>query len=233
MTSHGETDPTRRVIALFGPPGAGKGTQAELSVARYGLVHLATGNLLRNEIARGTELGRNAESIIKSGNLVPDDVVEVMMRDKIAEGLAERGRVLLDGYPRTLSQADHLEEFLESQLGHGLDLLIFMDVADEVIMQRLLGRLICRNCGAIYHQQKHPPRQGGVCDRCGGPVVRRSDDTRDSVRERLDVYRRQTMPILERFAGQERFALIDADGEPDEVDQRVDSRLAPLMTDGS
>ncbi|MEN6626882.1 MAG: adenylate kinase [Candidatus Sumerlaeia bacterium] len=213
-----------KVVALFGPPGSGKGTQAERIVEEFGYTHLSPGNMLREEIRQGTDLGREAESIMKAGKLVPDSVINPMVAGRIRQELAAGRRVLLDGYPRTIPQAEYMETALR-EIGSEVSVVFRLEIAIEALLSRLLGRLNCPKCGAIYHEQSKPPAAAGICDACGTELVKRSDDNEASVRQRMDAYRQQTEPILDRFAAQGKVALVEADRSPEAVYADICRRL--------
>ena len=194
-------------IVLLGPPGAGKGTQAGAMQRRWGLVHLASGDLLREDVRDGTELGRKAKPYMDAGELVPDELILDMMEARLArpneraglpgQGLPGRGFVL-DGFPRTLAQAQVLDQRLAA-MGQRLDAVICLRVSEEEILRRLSGRLICSQCHAIYQAETMPPKRPGVCDRCGSPLVQRADEDPEVVRNRLRVYEEQTAPLEEYY----------------------------------
>ena len=194
------------IIVLLGGPGAGKGTQAELLSERLGLVTIASGNLLREHIGNGTPLGLRANEYMQRGELVPDTLVIDMVTARLKAPDVARG-VLLDGFPRTLGQAQALDANLR------VDRALNIKVPDEVLLDRLAGRWICRNCQASYHEKFNPPRVGGVCDLCGGELYQRSDDRRDVMENRLRVYFDQTMPVIQYYRANG--MLIEVDGAQD------------------
>jgi adenylate kinase len=203
-------------VILFGPPGAGKGTQGELLAERRGLVRLSTGDLLRDAERRATPLGARARAVMAAGELVPDDVILGIVRDFMEERAAGPGFVF-DGFPRTVAQAEGLDTLLR-ELEHPLDAVVVLEVADEALLRRLTGRRSCGTCGAIYHIAFEPPAQPGVCDRCGGTLVQRTDDQEETVRRRLEVYRQQTAPVLAHYiAAGVRVREIDGDRPPEAV----------------
>ncbi|MCE5228313.1 nucleoside monophosphate kinase [bacterium] len=212
------------VVALFGPPGSGKGTQAERIVEEFGTTHLAPGNMLRDEIKRGTDLGKAAESIMKAGKLVTDDVINPMVTRRIGEELKAGRAVLLDGYPRTIPQLEYMEQYLAS-IGAQVSVVFRLEIAIEALLSRLLGRLTCPKCGAIYHEKTKPPVKPGVCDACGAGLVKRQDDNEQSVRQRMDAYRQQTQPILDRFEAEGKAVLVEADRDPVTVYADISRRL--------
>ena len=181
-------------IVMLGGPGAGKGTHAEYMSERLGVPHVASGDILREEVASGTDLGKKAKSYMERGLLVPDDLVEEIIARRLSRPDAEGG-FILDGFPRTVEQARWLDGFLKGN-GWGLDVVVNLVVPDWKIVRRLAYRRICRNCGAIYNLITMPPKREGICDRCGGELYQRNDDREEVVRERLRVYRRQTAPLV-------------------------------------
>ncbi len=184
-------------LVLLGPPGAGKGTQAEILKERLGLEHLSTGDILRSEIKAGTKLGIRARDYIEAGKLVPDELIVNMIKERLAGLPADKG-FLLDGFPRTVAQAEALDSMLK-ELDKKLDAVIYLKVSWEVVKIRLTGRLICRDCGAIYHRKNKPPKQEGVCDICGGELYQREDDKEEVIKKRFEVYNQQTAPLVEYY----------------------------------
>jgi adenylate kinase len=185
-----------RVIFL-GPPGAGKGTQAGELAREWAVPHIATGDMLRVAAARGTRLGLEAKRYMDTGALVPDDVVIGLVGERLGEPDAARGAVL-DGFPRTAAQAEALDGLLGGK-GAGIDRVVFFAVSRNELLRRLTGRRVCRQCGATYHVVSAPPRVAGVCDRCGGELYQREDDSEAAVARRLDVYANQTAPLLDYY----------------------------------
>ena len=196
-------------IILLGPPGSGKGTQAEAIVKGFGVAHVSTGNMLRQEIADGTELGMQAKQIMDAGNLVSDDIVLGMMRNRLQQDDCEDG-FLLDGFPRTIPQADGLAGIL-ADLGMKLDAVINIKVSDDEVVRRLSNRRTCMSCGATYHLIYKKPKQGGICDVCGEELVQRDDDKEETIRARLATYKSQTEPLIEYYSDD----VIDIEGERD------------------
>jgi len=214
-------------LVLLGPPGAGKGTQAERIEERYGLAHLSTGEMLRAAVAAGTGVGRQAKAIMDAGRLVPDEVINDLVAERIEQPDCAGGFVL-DGYPRTVAQAEALDAML-AERGSGLDGVIEFEVDDEALVERIAGRFACAQCGAGYHDRFKPTKAPGVCDVCGSTeFVRREDDTAETVRARLDAYHRQTAPLLPYY--RERGLLLTVDGMAeidqvtDDVFRRIDGR---------
>jgi len=196
-------------VILLGPPGAGKGTQAERIVKGYGLIHISTGDMLRAAVKNGTEMGLKAQEYMTAGALVPDEIVIGIVRDRIAEKDVEEKGFLLDGFPRTVGQADALDKVLSS-LGKNLDAVVNIIVPDEELLDRLTGRRICKSCQKPYHMVFSPPQKEGVCDTCGGELYQRADDTIETVKNRLDVYHSQTSPLIEYYT--KKGVLFDIDG---------------------
>lgn len=182
------------ILVFLGPPGAGKGTQAKLLSQRMGFLHLSTGDLLREAVKNQTPLGKKAKEYMDRGELVPDELIVQL----IEETMPKDGNVILDGFPRTVNQALALEEMLKGK-GEKILKVLFFDVPDEVIVDRLSGRRVCSKCGAVYHVKYNPPKVEGVCDLCGGTLVQRDDDKEEVVRKRLEVYRKQTQPLIEFY----------------------------------
>ncbi len=181
-------------VILLGGPGAGKGTQAERIVARFGLPHISTGEMLRAAVEQGTEMGRAAQRSMQAGELVPDEVVIGVVRDRLAEPDTRRG-FLLDGFPRTLEQAERLDGML-AEAGRAVTHVVLIDVPEEELVQRIAGRRSCSECGKLYNVTFDPPRVEGVCDACGAALTQRADDNEETVRNRLAVYRSQTAPLI-------------------------------------
>ncbi len=207
-----------RVIFL-GPPGAGKGTQADALAREWAVPHVATGDMLRDAAARGTRLGLEAKRYMDTGALVPDDVVIGLAGDRLGEADAERG-VVLDGFPRTVAQAEALDGLL-SERGAKIDRVVFFDVSRGELLRRLTGRRVCRQCGATYHLVSAPPRTPGVCDRCGGELYQRDDDSEAAVLKRLDVYATQTSPLLDYYRGRGLLSEIRGEGSVADVSAAI------------
>jgi adenylate kinase len=184
-------------VILLGGPGAGKGTQAERIVAAYGLPHISTGEMLREAAAHGTDMGLAAQRYMKAGELVPDEVVIGVVRDRLAEHDTAKG-FLLDGFPRTLEQARQLDGMLTEQ-NRAVTCVILIDVPEDELVRRISGRRSCAQCGKLYNVHYDPPKTPGVCDVCGGGLVQRADDNEETVRNRLAVYRAQTQPLVDYY----------------------------------
>ena len=185
-------------IVFMGPPGAGKGTQAEKIIEKYQIPHISTGDMFRKAIKDQTELGMEAKSYMDQGALVPDHVTIGIVKDRLSESDCKSG-FLLDGFPRTVDQAKALDEILTS-LDSKIDYVINIDVDLDILKERLTGRRICRSCGATYHMVFNPPAVAGVCDKCGGELYQRKDDNEETVGNRLDVYVSQTKPLLDYYS---------------------------------
>lgn len=184
-------------LVLMGLPGAGKGTQAEQIVDKYEIPHISTGDMFRSAIKEGTDLGLQAKSFMDKGELVPDEVTIGIVRERLSKADCERG-FLLDGFPRTVPQAEALETIL-SDLNREIDFVINIDVKKELLMERLTGRRICKSCGSTYHLVFNPPATEGVCDRCNGELYQRADDNEETVQNRLEVNLKQTKPLLDFY----------------------------------
>jgi adenylate kinase len=211
-----------RVIFL-GPPGAGKGTQADELAREWRVPHIATGDMLREAAARGTRLGLEAKRYMDTGALVPDDVVIGLVDERLAEPDAAGGAVL-DGFPRTVAQAEALDRLLTARGGE-IDRVVFFDVARPELLRRLTGRRICRKCGTSYHVAFLPPRTAGVCDRCGGELYQRDDDTETAVAKRLDVYATQTAPLLDYYRGRGILSTVSGEGAVTDITAAIRSAV--------
>jgi adenylate kinase len=217
-------------LVLLGKQGAGKGTQAARMSERYAIEHVSTGDLFRAAAAAGTAAGREAEQYMNRGDLVPDELTLRIVEERFAEdGLVDQGFVL-DGFPRTLPQAEKLEEVLD---GYPLDLVLNRAVPTEIVLDRIAGRRVCEDCGTTYHVNA-PPKDNWTCDVCGGRVVQREDDTEDAVMRRLELYEEETVPIIDFYRKLGKLVVVDGTGDGDDVFARlvahVDQRLKPLQT---
>ena len=211
-------------LILLGPPGAGKGTQAKRLAQAHGLVQLATGDMLRAAVASGSALGQRVKAIMEAGRLVPDDIIIAMIADRIAQPDCANG-FILDGFPRTVPQAEALDRML-AEHGRRLDHVILMEVDEAALIERIAGRFSCRNCGASYHERYHRPKVEGVCDVCGSTdLVHRTDDRPQAVATRLEAYRNQTAPILPYYRDRGMLRTIDAMAEIDEVTRQIEEVL--------
>lgn len=199
---------TKKNIVLLGPPGAGKGTLSEVLLKEEKLAHVSTGDIFRSEIGKGTELGTLARSYIDSGKLVPDEVVADMVAKKLLSGECAGG-FLLDGFPRTIKQAELLENALD-KAGKKLDAVVLFDAPEELLLQRLTARLTCRKCGASYNKIFSRPKTEGVCDSCGGELYQRTDDSLETAKNRLSVYKEQTFPLIDFYTKKSLLQKIDS-----------------------
>lgn len=194
---------------LLGPPGAGKGTQAVRLVEKYEIPHISTGDIFRKNIKEGTELGKKAQEYMNAGALVPDELVVDLVKDRLQQDDCKNG-FLLDGFPRTIFQAEKLDEFL-SESNLKMDIVINLKVEKKALIKRLTGRRVCKDCGASYHIVNIPPKKEGVCDICGGELIQRKDDNIETVENRINVYEEQTAPLIGYY--KEAGSLVDFDGE--------------------
>ncbi len=202
-------------IIMLGAPGAGKGTQAKSIAEKYGIPHISTGDIFRANIKNGTELGKKAKAYMDQGMLVPDELTLDLVMDRFAQDDCEKGYVL-DGFPRTIPQAEALTEALLEK-GEKIDYAIDVAVPDEAIISRMSGRRACLTCGATYHVEFNPPKQEGVCDTCGAALVQRDDDKPETVKKRLSVYHQQTQPLIEYYERQGVLRQVDGTKSMDQV----------------
>ncbi len=214
-------------LVLFGPPGSGKGTQAERLRNQLKLRHISTGDLLREAVAAKSELGKKVESVLASGQLVSDDIILGLMRDAIlaVRNDASLAGWLLDGFPRTVGQAQGLDQLL-AETRSRIDAIIVLDASRDAVIERLSGRRTCTNCKTVYHVKHNPSRVDGVCDKCGGKVVQREDDRPETIAKRLDVYEAQTRPILDHYRGRVATHVIDGDLPVDDVTKAIERILS-------
>lgn len=202
-------------IIMLGAPGAGKGTQAVRISEKYGIPQISTGDMLRQAVKEGTELGRKAKEYMDRGELVPDSVVIGIVRERIVQEDCKKG-FILDGFPRTIAQAEALDSML-GELGLSVDYVINVEVPEEEILKRLTGRRTCKNCQAMYHIVFNPPKVEGVCDRCGGELYQRDDDKEETIKSRLEVYKRQTAPLIEYYGAKGKLVNIDGTKSIDDI----------------
>lgn len=198
-------------LILLGGPGAGKGTQAKLIVEKYKIPQISTGDMLREAVKQGTELGKKAKEYMDKGELVSDEIVIGIVKERLKQPDCDRG-FILDGFPRTIAQAEALDKILD-EIGKKIDAVINIQVPEEEIVKRIVNRRTCKNCGAIYHLIYSPPKEPNKCDKCGGELYQRDDDKEETVRERLRVYREQTEPLIEYY--QKKGILYNVDGTKD------------------
>jgi len=201
-------------LVLLGPPMAGKGTQASILAERFGLLHIAMGDLLRDAVAADTSLGRKAKKYMDAGALVPDAIVIGLIEGKLKTTNSEKG-FILDGFPRTVAQAKQLEEFTD------VDLVLCLEIAFNRLVERATGRRICRSCGAVYHIKNNPPKKPNVCDRDQDKLYRRNDDNAKVVQERLRAYEAQTQPVIDYYSSREKLKFVDSDVSIEEVGNRL------------
>jgi len=202
-------------IVLLGPPGAGKGTQAELIVKKYGIPQISTGDIFRANIKNGTELGKKAQEYMNKGELVPDELVVDLVKDRLGQDDCKEG-FMLDGFPRTVFQAEELDKIMEEK-GLVINSVLNIDVQAEKLIDRIAGRRVCKACGATYNVNTKPTEKEGVCDACGGEVYQRADDNRETVENRINVYFSQTAPLIEYYEKAGNIATINGDQAMDSV----------------
>lgn len=210
-------------VVLVGPPGAGKGTQAQFIASHLSIPKISTGDIFRANVSGGTPLGKLAKEYMDRGDLVPDEVTVAMVRDRLSEDDAQEG-FLLDGFPRNVPQAEVLKKML-ADWGLALDVVLELVVDDEEVVRRLAGRRTCRSCGKVWHVDFDPPSREGICDACGGELFQRDDDREDTIRHRLEVYQEQTAPLISYYADEGILVGVDATGPVEEVTQRAMAAL--------
>jgi adenylate kinase len=217
---------SERNLVLLGPPGAGKGTQAERLIDDFDLPYYATGNILREAVEEGTELGREAKDYMDRGDLVPDELICRVIEERLDSGEADDG-FLLDGFPRTIGQAEMLEEALERR-GRSVTAALLIDTPDDEVIRRLSGRRTCVKAGHVYHVEFDPPKNEGVCDQDGSRLVQRDDDKPETIKKRLEVYHEQTEPLIEWYDERGLLRRFDGTRTPDEVHSHIRATLATL-----
>ena len=203
------------ILILLGPPGAGKGTQAKLLAHQYGVPHISTGDMFRDQKARGTELGKKVQAIMDAGGLVTDDITNAMVKERLSRPDVAGG-FILDGYPRTTAQAEYLGTLLQS-MGRRIDRVLSYEVADELVIERISGRRSCPRCGAVYHVSANPPRQAGYCDRDEASLVQREDDKPENVKKRMQEYADKTWPLKRFYLERDVLSEIEGVGTPEGV----------------
>jgi adenylate kinase len=213
-------------LVLVGPPGAGKGTQAEFIAEHFKIPKISTGDIFRANVSGGTDLGKLAKKYMDAGDLVPDEVTIAMVRDRLGQDDAKDG-FLLDGFPRTIGQADELDAIL-GELGTKLSVVLDLEVDNDEVVRRLSGRRLCKRCGHVWHVEFDPPKVENVCDRCGGELYHRDDDYPETVRHRLEVYTQQTRPLIEFYDSRGQLVGMDAHGPVEDVTERAIALLAPF-----
>ena len=214
-------------VVLVGPPGAGKGTQAQFLASHLSIPKISTGDIFRDNVSHGTALGRRAQAYMERGDLVPDEVTIAMVTDRLADEDTQAG-FLLDGFPRNVPQAETLKKMLLSW-DTKLDVVLELVVDDDEVVRRLSGRRTCRRCGRIWHVSFDPPTVAGICDDCGGELFQRDDDREDTIRHRLEVYQEQTSPLVSFYADEGTLLGLDATGPVDEITERALSALRRFM----
>jgi adenylate kinase len=210
-------------LVLVGPPGAGKGTQAEFIAEQFGVPKISTGDIFRANVSGGTDLGRLAKKYMDAGDLVPDEVTNAMVRDRLGQPDAKEG-FLLDGFPRNVAQAEELDTMLDD-LGAPLSVVLDLDVDFNEVVKRLSGRRTCKKCGVVWHIEFDPTEIDGVCDKCGGELFQRDDDQPETVRRRLDVYAEQTAPLIDYYAAVDKLVAVDGLGPVEDITERAIAAL--------
>ena len=208
-------------LIFLGPPGAGKGTLAGLISKEYAIPQISTGDIFRDAIKRETELGKKVKEIVGRGDLVPDELTVSLVRERLAQPDAQKG-FILDGFPRTIPQAEALGSFQK------LDAVVDFAIDDALVIERLSGREICKNCGAIYHVKNMPTKVKGVCDKCGGPTYTRPDDSLESIKNRLQVYREQTEPLIAYYSKKKLIRKIDSSKSPEDTHAQIRKALGTI-----
>ncbi|WP_299226731.1 adenylate kinase [Sulfurihydrogenibium sp.] len=209
-----------KIIIFLGPPGAGKGTQAQLLKERNGFIQVSTGDLLREAVKNQTELGKLAKKYMDEGKLVPDDLIISLIKEKLQE-YADKN-IIFDGFPRTIPQAESLDNLL-FQLDKNIDAVILFKIEDEEVVKRLAGRRVCPSCGAVYHVIYNPPKIDEICDKCGTKLIQRDDDKEEVIRKRLEVYHQQTKPLIEYYKS--KIVEIDATDNPENIYNKIVSMI--------
>ncbi len=202
-------------IILFGPPGCGKGTQADLIEKEFGYIKISTGDIIREEIKNKTKIGEKVKAIIDAGELVSDDIIIEMVKNRLKKGDIKKGYIM-DGFPRTIIQAERLSEIYVDE-----EIAIFLNVEEEKIIDRLCNRLTCKKCGAIYNLKVNPPKEEGICDKCGGELYKRSDDNEETIKNRLKIYFESTMPVINYYKAKGILKEIDGFGDIEVVYERI------------
>lgn len=206
-------------IMLFGAPGAGKGTQAKFLIEKYGIPQISTGDILRAAVAEGTPMGLEAKKFMEAGQLVPDSTIIGIIKERLSQEDCKKG-FILDGFPRTLPQAEALDALMK-EMGIALDKVVSLNVPDELIVGRIVGRQVCKVCGASFHVKFNPPKKEGVCDYCGGELMVRKDDTEETVVNRLAAYHAQTAPLLDYYKNHGILAEVDGTRDLKEVTEEI------------
>ncbi len=211
------------ILILLGAPGAGKGTQSKFLSEKYGILKISTGDILRAEVAGNTELGGKARSCMDRGDLVPDEIILAMMANRMAKEDCERG-FILDGFPRTIDQADALGNMLR-KLGRNIDFVLNMSVSENKLIRRIAGRRSCRHCGSVYNIYFNPPEKGGICDDCGDKLIQRRDDSKSVVMNRLKIYNEQTKPLIDYYDRKSLLRTVNGEEKPVAVLEHISNLL--------
>ena len=207
-------------VVLLGPPGAGKGSLAGLLKEKYSLAHISTGDMLREEIKKGTPLGLEIKALISKGALVSDELVTKLVEQRLAHDADLKNGYMLDGFPRTVKQAQDLDNIL-TKANAPLDFALNMDADAELLLKRLTGRRVCRKCGALFHMTNKPPLKAGICDLCGGELYQRTDDNEETIKARMKVYHESTQPIIDHYAKQHKLKMLDGNLETADLAQSL------------
>lgn len=219
-----ERDDTVNMIFL-GPPGIGKGTHAEIVSKKLGIPRISTGDIMREEVRNGTDLGKEVKIYMDAGELVPDELVIDIIKKRIRQDDCMKGFVL-DGFPRTVTQADELEDITK------IDMVLNLVAPDEVIIERMTGRLTCKKCGAIYHLKNMPPSKEGVCDGCGGELYQREDQSEKAIEKRLELYEKRTKPLIEYYEKKGKLKEVNVEGGKEEVSERIERAISDFVSSG-
>ncbi len=211
------------ILVFLGPPGSGKGTQAKLLAEKYNLPHISLGDILREEVRKGSEIGQKAKALMNAGRLVPDELTIELTRQRVAQPDCKDG-FILDGFPRSDIQAEALDKIFEEQKLN-LDKVIYFDVSEDQVVERLSGRRSCKACGAVYHVKFNLPKVEGKCEACGGDLYQRKDDDESSVRTRFEVYQKQTKPLIDRYQSKQKLVSIDAGQGINEVFKSLENAI--------
>lgn len=206
-------------LILLGAPGAGKGTQAVILAEEFKVPHISTGDIFRNNIKNGTELGKKAKEYMDKGLLVPDEITIEIVKDRLKQDDCKDG-FILDGFPRTIPQAEYLDKVL-NELNAPLDKVLNISVSDEIIVDRMSGRRTCTSCGASYHVINNPPKKEGVCDNCGADIIQRADDKEETVKQRLKTYHEQTEPLIDYYKKQGKLVTVNGENKIDDTKKEV------------
>ena len=210
-------------LILLGPPGAGKGTQAESIKEAYNLIHISTGDIFRKNMKENTPLGAKAKEYVDKGQLVPDEITIAMVEDRLSQEDVREG-FLLDGFPRSVSQAEALDDIM-LELGSKIDKVINIEVDKGILVERAVGRRLCKDCGATYHVKFHPPKQEGICDKCQGELYQRADDVAETVENRINIYETETLPLVAYYTEKGNLVTIKGDQEIDKVFSEIQKAL--------